>query len=124
MKIQGRVAAIRAFLASYRGDVPGTIQYSRQAFEYLPEQDSTWRSTATIALGNAYSFKGELAAAYRARLEALELSKASGNIYMILIANLKVAVTLRQQGQLPVGETSNHSRQALPFDLLRGIITL
>jgi LuxR family maltose regulon positive regulatory protein len=98
MKIQGRVAAIRAFLASYRGDVPGTIQYSRQALEYLPEQDSNWRSTATIALGDAYSFGGELAAAYQARLDALEASKAGGNIYMI--ASLKLADTLRQQGQL------------------------
>jgi len=100
MKIQGRAAAIRAFLASYRGDVPGIIQYARQALEYLPEQDLAWRSTATIALGDAYSFEGELAAAYRARLEAWEASKAAGNIYMILIASLKFAVTLRQQGQL------------------------
>jgi LuxR family maltose regulon positive regulatory protein len=100
MQIQGQVAAIRAFLASYRGDVPGTIQYSRQALEFLPEQDSAWRSTATIALGDAYGFEGELAAAYRTRLDALEASNASGNIYMILIANLKVAVTLRRQGRL------------------------
>jgi LuxR family maltose regulon positive regulatory protein len=100
MKIQGRAAAIRAFLASYRGDVPGIIQYARQALEYLPEQDLTWRSTATIALGDAYSFNGDTVAAYRARLEAWEASKAAGNIYMILIASLKFAVTLRQQGQL------------------------
>jgi LuxR family maltose regulon positive regulatory protein len=100
MKLQGRVAAIRAFMASFRGDVPGIIQYSRQALEYLPEQDSVWRSSAAIALGDAYSFKGELAAAYRARLEALKASKAAGNIYLILIASLKLAVTLRQQGRL------------------------
>ncbi len=100
MKLQGRVAAIRAFMASFRGDVPGIIQYSRQALEYLPEQDSAWRSSAAIALGDAYSFKGELAAAYRARLEALKASKAAGNIYLILIASLKLAVTLRQQGRL------------------------
>jgi LuxR family maltose regulon positive regulatory protein len=98
MRIQGRAAAIRAFLASYRGDMPGTIQYSRQALEYLPEQDSNWRNAATIALGDAYSFGGELAASYQARLEALEASKAGGNIYMI--ASLKLADTHRQQGQL------------------------
>jgi LuxR family maltose regulon positive regulatory protein len=100
MKIQGRAAAIRAFLASYRGDVPGTIQYSRQALEYLPEQDSNWRVTATIALGDAYSLGGELAAAVRVQLEALEASKAAGNLYLMLIASMKLAVTLRQQGRL------------------------
>jgi LuxR family maltose regulon positive regulatory protein len=100
MKILGRAAAIRAFLASYRGDVQGTDRYSHQALEYLPKQDLTWRSTATVALGDAYSFIGDLAAAYRVRLEALEASKAAGNIYMILIASMKLAVTMRQRGQL------------------------
>jgi LuxR family maltose regulon positive regulatory protein len=99
-KIQGRAAAIRAFLAFYRGDIPAISQYSRQALEYLPEQDLTWRSTATVALGDAYSFAGETAAAYRVRSEALELSKAAGNFYMTLIASMKLAVTMRQQGRL------------------------
>jgi LuxR family maltose regulon positive regulatory protein len=99
-KIQGRAAAVRAFMASFRGDVSDIIQYSRQALERLPEQDLVWRSSATIALGDAYSFNGELVAACRARLEALEASKATGNWYMILIASMKLAVTLRQQGQL------------------------
>jgi LuxR family maltose regulon positive regulatory protein len=99
-KIQGRAAAVRAFMASFRGDVSEIIQYSRQALERLPEQDLVWRSSAAIALGDAYSFNGELVAACRARLEALEASKATGNWYMTLIASLKLAVTLRQQGQL------------------------
>jgi hypothetical protein len=51
-------------------------------------------------LGDAYSFGGELAAAHRVQLETLEASKAAGNTYMILIASMKLAVTLRQQGWL------------------------
>ena len=100
MKIQGRAAAIRAFLAFYRGDAQGIYEYSRQALEFLPEEDLTWRSTATVALGDAYSFLGDLAAAYRVRSEALAASKAAGNIYMILISSMKLAVNLRQQGWL------------------------
>jgi LuxR family maltose regulon positive regulatory protein len=100
MRIQGRVAAIRAFLASYWGDVQKVKRYAHQALEHLPEQDLTWRSAATVALGDAYSFAGELTAAYQARLEAVEVCKAAGNIYMLLIANMKLTVTLRQQGQL------------------------
>ncbi|MDH3675897.1 MAG: helix-turn-helix transcriptional regulator, partial [Anaerolineae bacterium] len=98
--LQGRVATIRAFIASFRGDGPEIIKYSRQALEYLPEQDSVWRSSAAIVLGDAHSFSGEVAAAYQARLEALKASEAAGNIYLILIASLKLAVTLRQQGRL------------------------
>ena len=40
----------------------------------------------------------ELEAAHPVRLQALAASKAVGNTYMILIAALKLAVTLRQQG--------------------------
>ena len=100
MEIQGKAAAIRAFLASYRGEAPAIKKYSLQALEYLPEQDVTWRSAATSALGDAYSFIGELAEAYRVRLEALKMSKAAGNFYMAVIASIKLAVTMRQQGRL------------------------
>ncbi|MFC1975771.1 hypothetical protein ACFLXQ_05190 [Chloroflexota bacterium] len=100
MKLQGRIAVTQAFMAFFRGDVPGIIHHSRQALEYLPEQDVTWRRTATVALGDAHIIKGEMAAAHRVQLEALEASRAAGNIYMILIANLKLAITLRQRGRL------------------------
>jgi LuxR family maltose regulon positive regulatory protein len=99
-KLRGRAAALQAIFAAYRGDIPGIIRYSRQALEHLPEQDLTWRSTATLGLGDAYSLKGEFEAAYRARLESYELSKAAGNFYHFLIASLKLAVTLRVRGQL------------------------
>jgi LuxR family maltose regulon positive regulatory protein len=100
MKLRGRVATTRAFMAFYRGDVPGIIQHARQALEYLPEQDLAWRSAAIGVLGDGHDFKGEMAAAYQARLEALEASKAAGNTYQILIANLKLAIILRHQGRL------------------------
>jgi hypothetical protein len=38
--------------------------------------------------------------AYNARLEALETSKATGNVYMMLFANLRLVVTLRDLGRL------------------------
>jgi LuxR family maltose regulon positive regulatory protein len=99
-KLQGRIAVIRALLAFFRGDLSAIIQHSRQALEYLPEQDSAWRSSAAIALGDAYRIQGDIRAAYQARLGALETSKAAGNTYMILIASMKLAVTMRQQGRL------------------------
>jgi LuxR family maltose regulon positive regulatory protein len=100
IKIQGRAAAIRAFMAFFRGDVQAIQQHSRQALECLPKQDLAWRSAAAVALGDAYSFVGDMPTAYRARMEALEASKAAGNVYMTLIASMKLAVTVRQQGQL------------------------
>jgi LuxR family maltose regulon positive regulatory protein len=100
MILRGRVAANRALVARVRGDVEGTLQFARQALEYLPEDELTWRSTVAILLGHAHSIKGEMEAAYQAQLEALEATKASGNIFLFLTANVNLAVTLRQQGWL------------------------
>jgi LuxR family maltose regulon positive regulatory protein len=100
MKIQGRAATIRAYLACNRGEIRETERYVHQALAYLPEQDLSWRSIATVALGDAYSLNGDFSSAYRARLAALEASKAAGNTYWILFASMQLAVTMRGQGQL------------------------
>jgi LuxR family maltose regulon positive regulatory protein len=99
-KLRGRAAVIRASMASYRGDVPGIIQHARRALVHLPKQDLAMRSAAAISLGNAYGFKGDMAAAYQARLEAVEASRSGGNTYFSIVAHLEVAITLREQGWL------------------------
>jgi LuxR family maltose regulon positive regulatory protein len=98
-KLRGRLAAIRALMVSWWRDVPEIIRYARQALDYLPEQDP-WRGPAAIALGDAYDSQGDLAAAYQVRLEAAEACKAAGDIVFCMVANLKVAITLRAQGRL------------------------
>jgi LuxR family maltose regulon positive regulatory protein len=114
MKIQGRAAVIRAFLAFFRGDAPGIIQYAHQALEYLPEQDLTWRSTVLVALGDAYRIKGDLTAAYAAQTEALEACKVAGDIYLVTLSSLKIAIILRMQGKLEqMLEMCQHQMQFL-----------
>jgi LuxR family maltose regulon positive regulatory protein len=100
LRLKGRIATVRAFIATFQGDVPLIIQQAQQALAYLPEQDLTWRSSAAIALGDAHSFQGDLPAAYQARLAAAQACQAAGNIYFVMIANLKLAITLRSQGRL------------------------
>jgi LuxR family maltose regulon positive regulatory protein len=98
--MRGRAAVIRAFIATYIGDVPAIIRHARRALDCLPEQDLTWRRDAALALGDAQGFRGDLASAYTARLEAAEASQAAGDTIFSLLAHLKVAITLREQGQL------------------------
>jgi LuxR family maltose regulon positive regulatory protein len=113
MKLRGRAASIRAFLAFFRGDMSGIISYARQALEYLPEQDLTWRSSITIALGDAHSIKGDLGAAYNAQLEALKVCKGADDIHLVMLANMKFAITLRSQGKLQ--RTIELCRQQVQF---------
>jgi LuxR family maltose regulon positive regulatory protein len=119
MRLQGRVAVIRAFLASFWDDVPGMIQHACHALACLPAEDVTWRATAAIALGDAYGLTGEIDAAYQARLEAVRASTAAGNVYMSLIAHIKLAITLRQQGH--VQQTIAMCQQQFQFAQERGM---
>jgi LuxR family maltose regulon positive regulatory protein len=100
MRLVGMVAIIRSFLASSSGDIPRTIQYTHQALENLPEKELHWRTVALITLGDAYASNGQITAAHEARLDALEISKASGSTYLLMIVNLRLAEILRQQGKL------------------------
>jgi LuxR family maltose regulon positive regulatory protein len=99
LKYRGRAAVVRSFLLSYNGDVEGSIQVARQALEYLPESDSTWRCSAFDSIGTAYSSIDNVSA-YHARVEALEASKTTGNVYMILFGSLRLVVALRHLGRL------------------------
>jgi LuxR family maltose regulon positive regulatory protein len=100
MKLLGTVAAIRSFLIYYSGDITKTIWYARQALEYLPKQELTIRTAVLITLGDAYDIKGQMVEAHKARLDALVIGEASGSTFIILIANLRLAEILRQQGKL------------------------
>lgn len=100
IKLLGRVVVVRALIDSFTGDVPGTIQHASTALEHLPEKDLTWRSLAAFALGDAHSFLGDMAASYQARSEAVRACEAAGDVYYIMVANLKLASTLREQGEL------------------------
>jgi LuxR family maltose regulon positive regulatory protein len=99
-RLRGRMFAIRGFMAAYLGDVKGIIQSAHQALEHLPEDELTWRSLAVIALGDAYVLTRGLSEVIEARKNAMDLSKASGNIYLFITASLKLASSLRQQGHL------------------------
>ncbi|MFL7892673.1 MAG: LuxR C-terminal-related transcriptional regulator [Anaerolineales bacterium] len=99
-KLLGRSAAVRALMSSFQGDVTGIIRYANLALEYLPEQDLTWRGHTALILGNAQGFRGDMNAAYQARFEALKACEAAGDIYIVMLANLQLAITLRSQGQL------------------------
>ena len=76
------------------------IEHSHQALEILPKDDLAWRGLTAVVLGNAYGFTGDMAAAYEARKEALQACEASENIYLVMLARLEVAITLRAQGRL------------------------
>jgi LuxR family maltose regulon positive regulatory protein len=99
-KLVGRAATIRAFLASYRGDVPRTVQSARLALDHLPKTDLFWRSAAQIAMGDAFANKGDMRAAHQVRKETVVTSRAAGDTYLLMLSHLRLAETLRELGEL------------------------
>ena len=113
IRLQGRVAAVYAFMASYSGDLEDVIQHARQAYDKLPAQDLTWRCLTGFVLGDALLYKGEMAEAHLVRLDTVNVSKKTGHYYLILIAHLRLAETLRYQGKLK--QVADLCRQQMQF---------
>jgi LuxR family maltose regulon positive regulatory protein len=98
--LKGKLAVIRAFSYSFRGNVQKTMENVYEALEHLPEKELDWRSLAAIVLGEAYAFIPDSAAAFKAQSEAVEACKISGNHYFAMIESGKLAITLKEQGRL------------------------
>ena len=80
--------------------VPRIIEYASKVLKNLPDSDTAWRSGAAIAFGDAHGINGEMKEAYPARLEALDACRAGGDVFLIIVAQLKPALISRQQGRL------------------------
>ena len=100
MKLRGMAAVIRAFMATYLGDVEAMALHGRQALDYLPEQELIWRSNAAVALGDSQGFRGDVDAAYQSRLQAAEEAAQAGETLFSTMAYMKATVALREQGRL------------------------
>jgi LuxR family transcriptional regulator, maltose regulon positive regulatory protein len=99
-ELRGRIAATRAFLATFRGDPAKTIVFAEHAMTLLSGPRSSWRAGAAIALGDARALHGDTVVAGEAYRQALAISKAAGNTYMALNAGFKLAGMQRQRGML------------------------
>ena len=108
--LQGRVAVIRAYISTRTGDLSGTIDFASQALKLLPQRDLNWRSVAATLLGMGYG-SGRLVEQQHAFGEAMEISKAAGNIYYHIFAGSCLGSTMVHRGKLK--EAKDFSRQML-----------
>lgn len=117
--LQGRLAAVRAFMLAGKMDVQNIIKFADQALTLLPETEVNWRSLTAIILGDVYAYVGNLNAAYEARLEAVKAWQETGNIYWTFVASLKLMSTLRSIGHLQ--KTIEISRQQMEIVTEHGL---
>ena len=114
----GRAAAIRAFVAFRRGDIPRTIELALQALEQL-SHDQAFRGLVAWYLGIAYLLSGDPAKGSAALSEARASSLAAGNSYTAFMATFELAqLQARQGGHLHQADQSY--QQALELGAERG----
>lgn len=98
--LKGRIAAIKAYLATRKEDIPTITKYSEQALNCLSNDDYFWRSIVEASLAIAHDQKGESITAIDAHERSKEAARKAGNVYMYLIERLWIALALRGTGQL------------------------
>jgi LuxR family maltose regulon positive regulatory protein len=96
----GKLATVRVLIDSYRGNWKGIADKADSTLAALPSEESLWRSLLTMALGDFYGLAGDMTAAHIARAEAVRASESFGSAFFELVANLKLAITLREEGML------------------------
>ncbi len=128
------IASARAYRALALGDIPGTIEYARQALARASKDDQIRRTQATALLGLAEYASGDLSAAERSLLDFQASMQQAGDIANALGITFILANIWLVQGRLreAVGAYQHaiqlaESRDALLIgtsDLYRGLSEL
>ncbi|HEU5100829.1 MAG TPA: hypothetical protein VFU22_17490, partial [Roseiflexaceae bacterium] len=96
----GAVAALQAFVAGQRGDVPGMMALAQQALAFDLADTGEPRSLSLLALGNAHFFNGDLAAAQRTLATVIATHEVTGDLFATMLAIYILADVELHQGQL------------------------
>jgi LuxR family maltose regulon positive regulatory protein len=97
--IRGQIAAIRALYTLKKGQIPQSIEFSKQALDYLPEGYFN-RGVASASLGLAKCVQGDLSGAIQEFQEGRRTSLAAGNLILAQVIILEIGVTYILQGHL------------------------
>ena len=83
-EVLGNAAAMRAMLASMRGDMSRAVELARQADELLPADNLIPRHVIPFVLFGAHLADGALSEASQALTRELEIGLSAGNVWTIV----------------------------------------
>ena len=96
----GMAAAVRAYMARFRGDAAAVARHAEQALAMIPAANTVWRGGVAMVAGDAHSLRGDTPAAGLAYAEVLRIGREAGNGFLALLASLKLATNEWLQGRL------------------------
>jgi LuxR family maltose regulon positive regulatory protein len=98
--IAGHIAAIRAYVATLRGDLSCAAELTHEALEQLPEEDLAVRGLAAGLRGSVLRWSGDLVAAAQGLARAIAITQAAGDSHAAVEALCSLAAVQLAQGQL------------------------
>ena len=98
--LQGALYAIKASVARANGDHEESNALARRTLELAPEDETIWRSIATLSLAENAFATGDLAGARQAAVETLRLGERGGDSFSAIIATLGAASVEERLGHL------------------------
>jgi LuxR family maltose regulon positive regulatory protein len=98
--LQGALCAIKAAVARANGDHEGSNALARRTLDLTPEDETIWRSIATLSLAENAFATGDLAGARQAAVETLRLGERGGDSFGAIIATLGAASVEERLGHL------------------------
>jgi LuxR family maltose regulon positive regulatory protein len=127
------VAIAKAHVARLRGDNAQVIELSEQALALLPRDDLSARSIVAVNLGLAQWYRGGMAEAEQALLEAQRAGRGSGNEYtrwtaVLFLSRIQTArgqsrqaaesyrQMIEQGGQLPIAGLAHYDLGRLSYE--------
>lgn len=100
-ELQGKVAAMRAFMATGQVDANRIMDLGAKALELLPEENKLWRASTYFTVGVGKTISGDLYSAISSFSQARKTSKESGHTHLYLKSNFWLVTRLKYSGQLP-----------------------
>jgi LuxR family maltose regulon positive regulatory protein len=110
------IANIRAVLAFFSGDLPGTLKYAQRALDLAPKQDHFRRGTIAGTLGLGYWTSGELESAYHSFADCMTNLKKAGKTHLAISVTCVLADIRQVQGRLRDAFNLYHSSLQLAAD--------
>ena len=98
--LQGALYAIKASVARANGDHEESNALARRTLDLAPEDETIWRSIATLSLAKNAFATGDLAGARQAAVETLRLGERGGDSFGAIIATLGAASVEERLGHL------------------------
>lgn len=105
----GHIASIRATIAVSQHQVDSIIAESRLALEYLHPENLPVRTATTWTLGYAYQLQGDRAAARKAYVEAIAISRSIGHFIINVMAAIGLGGLQEKDNQLELAADTYRS---------------